>query len=58
MLFIAGFVSVSWLIFLRYYLIARDRRRLRMLEIREEGPKHKEQPAVPWLTLFKSTAFW
>ena len=59
-----GILGVAWLLFIRYYLIARQRQRTIILSVKDElavGDKHpslKEKNSVPWLVLFTTPAFW
>ncbi len=58
---IAGIFSMMWLLFLRYYLIAKMRRKALILSVKEmTDPATVKQSyqSVPWMTLFSKSAFW
>lgn len=54
-----GLLGMAWLFFLRYYLIARDRKKAMILSVKDIAPPVNPNSApVPWLKLFKEPAFW
>ena len=55
-----GLVGMVWLLFLRYYTIAWEQRKNRVLSVRDDltTDLNKDSVKVPWGTLFSSAAFW
>ena len=57
----SGFLSAGWVLFLRYFLIGRDRKKALVLSMKSDiasANKAKDTPKVPWLTLFTKMPFW
>lgn len=55
-----GFLAMAWVLFMRYYLIAKQRRKAKVLSVETMAPvaaPHDIGP-VPWLLFFKSPPFW
>lgn len=51
--------AICWLLFLRYYLIARQRRKAMILSLKDlTSSNDLTKEPVPWNKLFKSSALW
>ena len=55
-----GLLGMVWLLFLRYYVVAQERRKAMVLSLKENMTMTMGAPSgpVPWLALFKQPAFW
>ena len=56
-----GMIGMGWVLFMRYYLIEKQRRKAKILSLKEEiSTKIETSPSssVPWLTLFIKAPFW
>ncbi len=51
---------MAWVLFLRYYLMARQRRKALILSVKDmtTGETGKTDEPVPWLLMFRKPAFW
>ena len=51
---------MAWVLFIRYYLIAKQRRKANVLSVETMAPvtQAKDIGPVPWLLFFKSSSFW
>ena len=56
----SGLLGMAWLLFLRYYVVAGERRKAMVLSLKDNMTMTPSPPAgqVPWLVLFKQPAFW
>merc|ERR1712226_1236957 len=59
---VLGVVGFMWLLFLRYYAVARERRKTRVISVNEhvttKDMPNSDTNSVPWMALFKKPAFW
>ena len=60
--YVVGTFGMAWVLFLRYYLMSKQRRKEDILSSIHDGKQKqngssKKEP-VPWLLLFKSPALW
>ncbi|KAK2194165.1 hypothetical protein NP493_2g17004 [Ridgeia piscesae] len=58
--YVIGLLGMAWLLFLRYYVVARERRKAMVLSLKENMTMTLGAPSgpVPWLALIKQPAFW
>jgi ACS family sodium-dependent inorganic phosphate cotransporter-like MFS transporter 9 len=51
---------MAWLLYVRYYLVAKDRKRALILSMKDNVTSQlpRDQIKVPWGTLFIKPAFW
>ncbi|KAL5022120.1 hypothetical protein ScPMuIL_001275 [Solemya velum] len=60
--YFVGLCSITWILVMRYYVIAQHRRKyLPVISLEDNITSHckpKEQNSVPWLSLFGKPAFW
>ena len=58
----AGLLSMVWLLFLRYYLMKKERHKNRILSLKEnissDRAASRDVGPVPWMALFKQSGFW
>ncbi len=58
MCFIPGLLGMAWVLFLRYYLMAKHDKKAKILSVNEPTTSDKVSEPVPWMDLFRQCAFW
>uniref|UniRef100_X2ATU3 Major facilitator superfamily (MFS) profile domain-containing protein n=1 Tax=Capitella teleta TaxID=283909 RepID=X2ATU3_CAPTE len=55
-----GLLGMTWLLYLRYYMVAKDRKRALVLSMKDNVTSQlpRDQIKVPWGILFTKPAFW
>ena len=58
---VSGTMSMGWLVLIRHFLIAKERRKAMILSVKEMTSSVADPEAsrqVPWLQFFKAVPFW